>query len=398
MVTYSSRLAILFNRYYSGLATDAETDELMHLIRTSKDVEALSVLIEDAWENLNPDGKEFSEEESEKMLREILQITDNQESEEEPETKVRPLWWLRYAVASVMLLGGIIFYRLGHKPAESPKPAVTELKQLNDILPGGNRALLTLANGTQIVLDSTENGMLAEHGAANFTKTSDGKLAVSATKNTHTTDIQFNTLSTPKGGHYQITLQDGSQVWLNASSYIRFPTVFSDNNRTVEIAGEAYFEVAKETKRPFKVRFANSVVEVLGTRFNIMAYQDEGTSKTTLVEGSVRLSNSRNSKKLRPGQQGSVLSSGHIKTVVVDTDREIAWKNGLFYFKDSGIEEVMREAARWYNVDVSYKGKIRKREFTGKVSRNVNISELLSMLGYAGVNCKIEGKKIVVSM
>lgn len=397
METSSSRLAMLFGRYYSGLATDAETDELMRLIRASEDAGALSELIENAWKNLHPDEKEFSEEESEKMLREILQIADHQNAEEEPETNVRPLWWLRYAVASVVILGGIALYRLGNKPAKNPAP-VAAVKPVNDIPPGGNRALLTLANGTRIVLDNTENGVLGKHGASDFTKTGDGKLAVSASDKVHIADIQYNTLSTPKGGQYQITLQDGSKVWLNASSHIRFPTLFSGKNRIVEITGEAYFEVAKDKKRPFKVRFGNTEVEVLGTRFNIMAYADEGNSKTTLVEGSVRLSNSSNSRKLRPGQQGSVLSSGIIKTAAVDTDSEIAWKNGLFYFRDSGIEEVMREAARWYNVDVSYTGKIRKREFTGKVSRNVNISELLNMLGYAGVNCKIEGKKIVVSM
>jgi len=397
METSSSRLAMLFGRYYSGLATDAETDELMRLIRALENAGALTGLIEDAWKNLHPDEKEFSGEESEKMLREILQIADDSKADEEPETKVRPLWWLRYAVASVLIMGGIAFYRSGHKPAKNPEP-VTVAKQVNDIPPGGNRALLTLADGTQIVLDSTKNGVLEKHGAADFTKTGDGKLVVSTSKKIQESGIQHNTLSTPKGGQYRITLQDGSKVWLNASSYIRFPTVFSDKNRTVEISGEAYFEVAKEKKRPFTVRFGNTEVEVLGTSFNIMAYQDEGNSKTTLVEGSVRVSNSRNSRKLRPGQQGSVLSSGIIKTVTVDTDSEIAWKNGLFYFKDSGIEEVMREAARWYDVDVSYKGKIRKREFTGKVSRNVNISELLNMLGYAGVDCKIEGKKIVVSM
>ncbi|MCE7060321.1 FecR family protein [Dyadobacter sp. CY343] len=397
METSSSRLALLFSRYYSGLATDPETNELMHLIRMSENDETLAALIRNAWESLHPDEKEFSEEESGKMLHSILQTAENQHEEEEEQEKVRPMRWLRYAAASLLIIAGFSLYWLKNRPEKAPEVAVTG-RQVTDIPPGGNRAMLSLSDGRQIPLDSAANGLLGSHGAANFTKTDDGKLRVAVSENLQETNNQSNRLSTPKGGQYQVTLHDGSKVWLNASSSIRFPTVFANNNRTVEISGEAYFEVTKDRKRPFRVRFGTSEVEVLGTSFNIMAYKDESALKTTLVEGSVKLRNKKGSKKLTPGQQATISANGAIQTAAVDIDREIAWKNGLFYFKDSGIEEIMRQAARWYDIDVNYEGKIPKRQFTGKVSRNVNISELLNMLRYAGVNARVEQNKVVVKM
>ncbi|WP_215233147.1 FecR family protein [Dyadobacter linearis] len=397
METSSSRLALLFSRYYSGLATDPETNELMHLIRMSENDETLAALIRNAWESLHPDEKEFSEEESGKMLHSILQTAENQREEEEEQEKVRPMRWLRYAAASLLIIAGFSLYWLKNRPEKVPEVSVTG-RQVTDIPPGGNRAMLSLSDGRQIPLDSAANGLLGSHGAASFTKTGDGKLRVAVSENLQETNNQSNRLSTPKGGQYQVTLHDGSKVWLNASSSIRFPTVFANNNRTVEISGEAYFEVTKDRKRPFRVRFGTSEVEVLGTSFNIMAYRDESASKTTLVEGSVKLRNKKGSKKLTPGQQATISANGAIQTAAVDIDREIAWKNGLFYFKDSGIQEIMRQAARWYDIDVNYEGKIPKRQFTGKVSRNVNISELLNMLRYAGVNARVEQNKVVVKM
>ncbi|KAA0993310.1 FecR family protein [Dyadobacter aurulentus] len=393
----SSRLALLFSRYYAGRATDAETNELMHLIRMSEDDEELAGLIKNAWENLHPDEKEFSEEESGKMLYSILQIAEKQDIDHEEEENVRPLWWLRYAAASILIIAGFSLYWLSNRPAKTPEVAVTG-RQVTDIPPGGNRAMLSLSDGRQIVLDSAADGLLGSHGEARFTKIGDGALNVAVSKTSQKADLHNNTLSTPKGGQYQVTLHDGSKVWLNASSSIRFPTVFAENNRIVEISGEAYFEVAKDKNRPFSVRFGTSEVEVLGTSFNIMAYQDEAASKTTLVEGSVKLKNGKEFKKLKPGEQGTIQAGSPIRTAQVDTEREIAWKNGLFFFRDFGIEEIMRQAARWYNIEVSYEGKIPRRQFTGKVSRNVNISELLNMLRYAGVNCKIEQNNVIVKM
>jgi transmembrane sensor len=394
----SSRLTMLFSNYYSGLATEAETDELMILIRRSGDDEVLAELVRNAWESLRPDEKEFSEDESEKMFQAILLKAEQKEVEDYPDEKVRMFGWLRYAAASVIFIAGLAVYFFGKETGKSNELATTEQYQITDIMPGGNRALLSLADGRHISLDSTVMGKFGKNGAAEFTGNDEDKLNVIMPNADVVSNPQVNILTTPRGGQYHITLEDGSKVWLNASSSIRFPTVFSKLDRIVEISGEVYFEVMKDSKRPFKVRFGTSEVEVLGTSFNIMAYDEENITKTTLVEGSVTLRDGSKSKTLKPGEQGMVTAGGDIQKADVDLEREIAWKNGLFYFRDSGIEEVMRQTARWYNVEVIYKGKVPLRQFTGKVSRNVNISELLNMLRYAGVNCEISGKKVVVSM
>nr|WP_295921983.1 FecR family protein [uncultured Dyadobacter sp.] len=394
MATSPERLSLLFRRYYAGIATPAETNELLDLIRFSKSDEGLANALRLAWDHLNADEKQFSEAESDGMLHAILYETE----QELPIRATYRLRWWRYAAAAVILaVGAFLFYQYRHRPM--PLPQVAEMPRvINDVAPGGNRALLTLANGASFVLDSAHTGVLAKVGSAEITKTNEGQLTVSAENVLSSADFQRNTLSTPKGGQYQLILPDGSKVWLNASSSIKFPALFAAAERKVEITGEVYFEVTKDKKRPFKVRFGDSEVEVLGTSFNIMAYPEEKTTKTTLVEGSVRLRSTGNSRMLVPGQQGSISSNGTIAMAVVDTERETAWKQGLFYFRDSGIREIMRDASRWYDIEVVYQGKIPKRQFTGKVSRNVNISELLNMLRYAGVNSKIENNKVMISM
>ena len=398
MATSSIRLVTLFNRYYVGDATQEETEELMRVINASKNDDHLAELLRTAWENSNSGEAHFSAAESDRILSSILQSVSNEveEAEDHVETQRYFGWWKFAAAAVVLLVGFAAFFKFQKSGNDHPVAVIKS--EITDIPPGGNRALLTLSDGSTIMLDSAKNGLLTKQGSAEITKTDDGHLVyklMNGAKNI--ADNQMNMLSTPKGGQYQLTLPDGSKVWLNASSSIRFPAVFSDNERIVEITGEAYFEVAKNKKRPFRVFFSGSEVEVLGTVFNVMAYQDEQSTKTTLVEGAVALKNGGRKKRLKPGQQGSVFSSGEIVMTAVDMEAAIAWKKGLFYFRDAGIEEVMRQASRWYDIDVSYTGKIPVRQFTGKVARNVNISELLNMLRYVGVNCRVENKKIIVS-
>ena len=398
METSPERLAILFRLYYDGKSTVRENDELFTLIKNAKDDAFLAQLIQDAWESLDMNDKPISMEQSESILNSILNYQDESVSNADfPTDKIRPIRWLRYvAAASVILIALGVFFKY-KKPDNRPQTATVRIKS-TDVPPGGNRAMLTLADGSTILLDSAANGLLAKQGSTDIRKTNDGQLVyASETVNSAAVLPQINTLSTPKGGQYHIVLPDGSKVWLNASSSIRFPAVFTGNERKVEITGEVFFEVTKDKTKPFKVLFGDSEVEVLGTSFNIMAYTDEESSKTTLVEGSVSLKNLHANKHLKPGEQASVSSEGQIMSKSVDVDAAIAWKSGLFYFRDSGIEEIMRQAARWYAVDVVYRGKIPIRQFTGKVSRNVNISELLTMLRYAGVNCRLEDDKIIVS-
>jgi len=400
MSEFSTRLTYLFNRYYSGEATAAETDELMSIIKKAKTNQELNELLEEAWEKASSRDNFFSKEQSEKIFDLIIgqqngAQPDDDDNGEQP--VFRNFYWWRYAAAAIILIFGFgALYKFRSK-SEMQSVAIVQ-PVLKDVPPGGNRAMLTLADGSTIILDSAANGVLARQGSTEVSKKENGQLVYNSKKqdNTQTTN-QINTLATPKGGQYQIVLPDGSKVWLNSSSSIKFPAVFSKNERKVEVTGEVYFEVVKDKSKPFKVLFENTEIEVLGTSFNVMAYKDEAFSKTTLVEGSVSLTNRNHNRHLKPGQQASVGSSGKITTEEVDIDEAIAWKKGLFYFRDASVEEVMRKAGRWYDIEIEYQGSIPVRQFTGKVSMDVNISELLLMLKYAGLNCRIENKKIIIS-
>lgn len=386
-----NRLEEIFHRYYQGLATASEKEELMALIRSTKDDALLEKILKNGWENLDTKENIFPEEKSKAMLSSILGSAPR----ENREIKIVRIGWLRYAAAAVLFLIGLgIWWKLTSDPAT--KIAHTAQPKTEDVKPGGAKALLTLSDGSAIELASAKSGFLTRQGAAEVSKSQDGVLVYHAKSNNVTTKISINTLSTPKGGQYEMLLPDGSKVWLNASSSIRFPSTFPVSERKVEITGEAYFEVAKDKNRPFSVKFNKSEVQVLGTSFNIMAYPEEGPSKTTLVEGSVFIRHIDQNTKLKPGQQAAVLSTGKIKTQYIALDEAVAWKNGMFYFKDAGIEEVMRQLSRWYDVEVSYSGKIPVRQFTGRISRNVNLSEVSGMLRYAGVNCRIEGSKMII--
>ncbi|GAB3279809.1 DUF4974 domain-containing protein [Larkinella harenae] len=383
-----------FNRYYNGTATPEERDALMAYIRTAKNNELIEQFLKESWTNAAIEDAVFSAEKSHEMLHSIL-ATARQKEERRP--NVFRMNWLYYAAAAALVVLGLGFWwQFRTNPQTSDQLTAQQSQKPNDVSPGGNRARLMLADGSAIDLDRVGSGILARQGAAEIRKTGDGIIVYHTKQQTASTEGATNTLTTPKGGQYEIFLPDGSKVWLNASSSIRFPSVFPASERKVEITGEAYFEVAKDKTKPFRVKFNTSEVQVLGTQFNVMAYPEEGASKTTLVEGSVQIRYRQQHAELRPGQQAVVAANGQINTKYASVDQVIAWRKGLFYFKDAGIEEVMRQLARWYDVDIQFEGKVPVRQFTGKIARNVNLSEVTQMLRYAGVNCRIEGKKIVV--
>lgn len=275
------------------------------------------------------------------------------------------------------------------------KADVSEHRFKNDVSPGGDKATLTLADGSTLVLDDAQNGILTQQGNAKVIKL-DGKLSY-APANKNSKEIVYNIISTPKGGQYQLELPDRSLVWLNATSSIRFPTSFVEKERRVEITGEAYFEVAKNRDKPFIVTINNSEVQVLGTYFNINAYIDEDDVKTTLLEGSVKFVNGANANILKPGQQSQLTKNGTVKVVSdVDVDKVVAWKNGLFDFDNAGIETIMRQLSRWYNVEIDYNGKPDDL-FIAEMRRNIKLSDALKALELTGkVRFEIEGKKIIV--
>jgi transmembrane sensor len=276
----------------------------------------------------------------------------------------------------------------------------------DDVEPGDNEALLTLADGTKISLSAAATGAVAKQAGIEIVKTKDGQLIYNLNKTSGTTDEsganEYNIISTPKGGQHQINLQDGTRIWLNAASSLKFLPDFADlKERRVELIGEAYFEVSKDKKRPFRVvtlqNGTTQIVEVLGTHFNINNYEDENSTKTTLVEGSVRILTDANQPKvLKPGQQ-SILKNNAIVIETVDTEDAIAWKNGNFIFNDENLESIMRKISRWYDVEVYYQDKLPQASFLGTFSRSKNLSTLLKSLESAGkVHFKIEGRRITV--
>ena len=245
-----------------------------------------------------------------------------------------------------------------------------------------------------MILNNLKNGNLASQTGLKLIK-QDSTLTYKADDDSK---VSYNTITIPNGGQYQLILADGTKVWLNAASSLKFPTAFPGKQRTVELTGEAYFEVAKNKNQPFNVKTPTQTVQVLGTHFNINAYSNEPFVKTTLLEGSVNVSSAGGSLLLKPGQQALLNNSG-LATLKddVDTDEAIAWRNGLFQFNDVDIKTIMRQVARWYDVDVEFKGQVPAYTFHGKISRNLNASTVLKIFELSGINFTIEGRKIIVS-
>jgi transmembrane sensor len=395
MNTSRLRLKYLFDRYYSKTATPQERDELFAVINDGAGNEELSLLIRQAWDDLKPTTPLFDSGKTNAMLSKILGADS---SPGQSKNRNNILLWARISTAAMLLIFvGFGIYNRQHKPKQQTTP-VAKKAILHDALPGGNKAVLTLANGKTIILDNAQNGMLAQQGAAIIKKTANGQLLYNNGALTGTKAApEINVITTPRGGQYQVILPDGTRAWLNSASSLRFPTYFTGAARQVEITGEVYFEVTKNATMPFKVKTNQADIEVLGTHFNVMAYNDEAVMKTTLLEGAVNITSGNFSARLKPGQQAQINKTGQNMVVNdVDVDDETAWKNGIFQFRDAGVDVILRQASRWYDVDITYRKGVPAREFNGRISRNVKASELLNMLKYAGIDIKIEGKQIVV--
>ncbi len=304
-------------------------------------------------------------------------------------------WYSAAAILLIILSAGLYFNR----KTEAPVLAKTIPPRFqNDVLPGDNRAVLTLDDGSQINLDDAENGLLASESNIEIKKVGTGQVEYTGGSQSAQT-VKYNSLSTPMGGQYQLVLPDGSKVWLNSGSSLRFPTAFVGSERIVELKGEAYFEISKNKQMPFRVRTNNAMdVKVLGTHFNIMAYDDEKNISTTLLEGSVQVLKESGTVLLQPGQEASMnKGTGKINVSAADPEEAIAWKNGYFIFSNENIESIMRKVSRWYNVEVTFQGNLSNKDFVGTISRNKNVSELLKMLELTGaVHFSIEGRRITV--
>jgi len=296
------------------------------------------------------------------------------------------------AAAAILIFISISVYFIAiHK---SPPPLSAKRY---DIVPGGNKAILTLASGQQIILNSTKNGTIATQNGANINKKVNGQIAYVSSGNSSTAVINYNTLTTQRGGQYQVILPDGSKVWLNAASSLKYPVRFANNERKVELAGEAYFEVAKDPLHPFVVEGRNQEVQVLGTHFNINAYDDEPAVTTSLLEGSVKITSGGTSRFLVPGQQGKCTADG-IKVSTADVDAAIDWKRGDFDLNHLNFKAAMRKIARWYDVNVVYESAVPDdMESGGWISRDRPLTDVLSSMEASGLaKFKIEGTTVHV--
>lgn len=338
--------------------------------------------------------------------QEATKAGETSEAQETPETKTGGsihIWPYMVAAGLIGLIAVSTFLWKSHKEKLAQEMASTPSIR-HDVAPGGNKAVLTLANGHPILLDSAANGELSKQGSSRVVKLSSGKLLYEAqaaeAAGSNVIAELYNTLETPAAGQFQVTLPDGTAVWLNNASTLRYPTHFSGRERLVELRGEAYFEVAKNTGKPFRVKVLQVGhgldVEVLGTAFNIMAYSDEGTVKTTLLEGAVNVRNDAQAVRLHPGEQARLDNQQRLQVGLVDTRGVIAWKKGFFNFDNSDLRTVMRQLSRWYAIEVVYDAKVPDRWFDGAISRNLNLSQVLNILEKNQVHFTLEDKKLIV--
>lgn len=347
----------------------------------------------------------LSDQEVEEDLIKILDSLQalNNDSSNVKINRLRGRWFIAASILIIFTLG--ISYLFINSQANSENfvltNSVSTIKKKDVIMPGDKRALLTLDDNTQIILDDLQSGDIKIINGVKISKTADGQLLydVSEVEDSNTS-ITYNTISTPVGGEYQIKLSDGTQVWLNANSSINFPTKFLNKERRVQTSGEVYFDVTHDANRPFIVETGSQTIKVLGTEFNINSYSTKTGVKTTLIEGSVVVqSNLKNLKKvLKPGQE-SILDEHHgeFSVSAVDLESAIAWKNGYFVFRDEELESIMYQISRWYGVDVEYVDVNKKSQFGGAISRYRKLEDVLNLLELTDkVKFKIQGRRIVV--
>ncbi|WP_295125617.1 FecR family protein [uncultured Chitinophaga sp.] len=374
----------LLQRYYDGSLDGQEAAELAVFLQDNQYDGLAQETLAAIAAGVQPVAGE--EEAMQRMLQRVKDVSNGP-------AKVRPMW-KRMAVAAV--LAGAVALAWYQFAGTTTGKQMARRQYQNDVMPGANRATLTLADGSVVDLEKALNGQVAQQGGSHIVKNGEdisyyGSEAAGA--------IQYNTLATPRGGQFKLMLPDGTVVWLNAASSLRYPTAFAGNTRTVELSGEAYFEVAKNAAMPFVVTLADaSQVEVLGTSFNVSAYNDESTQATTLVEGAVRVRRGTVAEVLKPGQQALTVQGDLSVNNKADVAAVTAWKNGQFLFNDTDIETVMKQLARWYNIEVVYENGPVKEYFNGTIPRNAPLSQVLELLELTElVHFKIEGNKVTVT-
>ena len=404
----------LLEKYLADRLTPGEVPDFLAAMRQPASRDVLYKLIDRQLQEKSAQGLSSPATVSE-MFRLALQKAAEAEPSAPPASIIdmdvpsHRLLFRRLAVAALILLsisaGGYLFWRSRtHSDLVNSKQPIPVLA--HDATPGNNKAQLTLGDGRTITLDSAQNGVLASQTHTTIIKLDKGRIGYRADQAESPATVAFNTLTTPRGGQYQLSLPDGSQVWLNAASSIRYPTAFIGKERRVTITGEAYFEITPDRAMPFIVDIRPSTtdpkndlqVQVLGTHFNIDAYTEDSSVNTTLLEGAVRVTRGASAQTLSPGQALLAHAQGRLQLVPdADVRKAIAWKNGRFFFQDDDITAITRQLSRWYDIDFQFEGAITDH-YTGQISRQVNMSRVLKMLEAAGgISFSVEGKVVRVS-
>ncbi|OQP38666.1 hypothetical protein A4H97_18270 [Niastella yeongjuensis] len=418
------RIQALLEKYKNDQLNEKELEELSNGLSqlNEQEKEDLTTTYAPLWEKAK--AGELPASHKEPDWQQLLHAVVNTETTKPP-ARVIPLYkqtWLRYAAVFVLAAAGAYVWLQQKSVTPAAQSTPISYTPPASIHPGGNKATLTLSNGTSITLDSATDGSLAMQGTTQVMKQQNGAIIYKGNAASNSETI-YNTITIPKGGQYQLTLSDGTKVWLNSLTSLHYPVSFNGKTRTVTLEGEAYFEVAKDKTKPFQVLYKNMQVEVLGTHFNIMAYDDEAT-KTTLLEGSVKVGRQPSYAKasageaegreqsivLKPGEQAIVAASPltthhsplttHYSPLTIeqlpDAEQTIAWKNGYFHFDKADMPTVLREVARWFDLDIVYKGTVSQDLFSGKMQRNLPLQTILNYFKDSNLNFEIQGHTLIV--
>ncbi len=393
MLENGHRISDLLDQYLNKTISEKDFTELFNYISKKENQQLLDDYMKKSARILLP-AADVHEVDWQHMYDDIV----SERKQNKSKIRILMSFGKRLGIAASLALIIFVGYQLYHKQiiinfGKDVKEAANQ-----SLKPDNDRAILKLADGSQIILKDSQTGVLTKQGGSKIRKNNKGFIEYDVLNGERGTQVYINTLSTPRGGKYKLMLPDKTIVYLNAESSITFPTAFTKDKREVSVSGELYFEVSKDKSKPFIVENDNTKIQVLGTHFNVNAYQNEKNVAITLLEGSISLSRNGSSKILIPGQQALInKDSETINLRNVDADMTIDWKNGLFIFEDARIEEVMREIERWYDVDVKYEGKIPDIKFNGIISRGYNLSKILKLLGAAAkINFVTNDKKIVV--
>lgn len=392
----------LLYKYVSGSLTEQENSTLMQMLEQGENDPELDRILRESLDQ-TWDERSWSDEFRKDFTARLFAKGGIPLPADEHIRPVRPVHrihflktgWFRYVAAFIVLFGTGALIRTVYKKNDQASVQRDGQVRVN-VGPGREGAVLTLADGTQVLLDSLRNGIVSTQNGTRV-ELEDGLLAYDATGNSSSV-MSYNTMTTPKGRQFQLVLPDGSKVWLNAASSIKYPTVFAENERLVEVEGEAYFEIADNKKKPFMVKVNDAMVtEVLGTSFNINSYENEKAVKTTLIDGLIRVNAYGHLQMLKPGQQVQVYPDQTLKMADdIDISQITAWKNGYFDFNNADLQVVMRQLERWYDITVVYEGKMPNIIFKGQMDRNVQLSDVIRFLTAFGIKTNLEGRTLII--